>query len=150
MFHTLFLENKTDMADFCFFRKPRCLFRQLKGYFSNTARFWANSSRFFPHRFLFFRLAKCGTLIFFFSMSLEKHAAVVYFRGTPCAESVQDSRIMRNFLNLSEYSQLLPSSVPWAQDGQESKQSWRKVVENCGRVRQVQEPSSSFFVVWKC
>ena len=67
---TLFLlEKKTDMADFCFFRKPRCLFRQLKDCFSNTARFWASRSRFSPHRFLFFRLAKCGTLIFFLQLA---------------------------------------------------------------------------------
>ena len=68
MFHTLFIgKQKPTWRIFAFFRKPRCLFRQLKAYFSNTARFWANSSRLFPHRFLFFRLAKCGTSIFFSS-----------------------------------------------------------------------------------
>ena len=46
--HSFYWKIKTDMADFCFFRKLRFLFRQLKDYFSNTARFWANSSRFFP------------------------------------------------------------------------------------------------------
>ena len=66
MFTICFRKTKADMVHVCPFRNPMWLSRQLKGGLLFKYRpFSANRSRHSADQFLLFRLAKCGTKVFF-------------------------------------------------------------------------------------